>query len=153
MAIIYAITCGVTGDQYIGSTRKRLEQRWMWHKAQLRNGSHKSRLLRECANQYGIDSLSICALVEVPDTDRERVEISLIRRLQPVLNTYKYAVRPVLTPYDPEKRKRRMYLVGTEMLTMADILTKYGIRVVGRVQNGDRGVDALRPRYTHRGKP
>lgn len=62
---IYYIASSETGRVYVGSTTRRLRQRWLEHLHYLRKGTHHSPHLQRVYKKYGEDDLSLILAQEV----------------------------------------------------------------------------------------
>lgn len=86
MALVYVITNTVTGQQYVGQTKKTLNERFSKHKRQynsyLSGGKSASPSLYEAVEEYGWDVFTMELLEEVPDDLALSKESYWIRKLK-----------------------------------------------------------------------
>lgn len=80
---VYKIICNKNNRIYIGSTTRGVRQRWLEHLHYLRHGTHKSKAMQDCFNEYGEGSFSY----EVLECNVD--ELSLLFREQYYINEYK----------------------------------------------------------------
>lgn len=107
-ACVYAITNTVTGEQYIGSTR-RLRRRLVIHRARLRNGTHPCQEMVAAAATHGLSAFRVEVLEPSENlhqlVDREQ---HFIDTLQPAYNKYAAARQPLEGPeYEALRAKKR----------------------------------------------
>lgn len=83
---VYRLTCTVSGNNYIGST-KRLSSRLSLHKNHMKNGIHHSQSLQEDYDQYGWDAFTFEVLERCSEDELLERERDWIYRERPVGNT------------------------------------------------------------------
>jgi hypothetical protein len=83
---VYAIRCVVTGEQYVGCSRK-IEKRWEVHQKGLRLGAHPNRSLQEARTTHGEAAFVFEVLRRVKhDRYLFQEEAALIHQLKPAYN-------------------------------------------------------------------
>lgn len=105
MGAVYKILNLVTGDEYIGST-KRLDNRKWCHVFHLKNNKHHSPILQNAWNKYGAHNFDFIIIEEVIDTQLllQREQFWMDERM-PRYNVAKKAGSPLGTKHTDQSRK------------------------------------------------
>lgn len=87
MPCIYKITNLVTGNFYIGKTKKTAEQRFDAHKKNAANNSNT--ILYKAMRAYGVENFAISVIEECSITELNNLEIKHIAEMSPTYNMTK----------------------------------------------------------------
>ena len=106
VAGVYAITCTVTGEQYVGGSGD-VERRWKQHRYALQHDRHQNVRLQEAWRQHGPDAFTFAILEETHGRGKEfagethQREAYWLTQLRPVYNV-------LLNEHTEEQRQWRM---------------------------------------------
>ena len=75
---IYRITCSKARGAYIGQSVN-VENRWLQHKDDLKDGTHHNHNLQRLADRHGINSLKFAVVAVVPKAELDYQEALLIQ--------------------------------------------------------------------------
>jgi group I intron endonuclease len=82
---IYKITNKVTGDKYIGETKRPIEERLKEHLTQLRNNRHCNKYLQRSFNKYGEEAFRFSVITRCSESVTDTAEKFFIKKY----NTFK----------------------------------------------------------------
>lgn len=69
---VYSILCRPNKMRYFGKSVRSIENRFSWHRAQLKNGKHNNPELQADYNKYGPDAFEYC--IEFISDDPQEIE-------------------------------------------------------------------------------
>ena len=100
---IYAITCVISGEQYVGSS-KNVKARWSQHRGELRKDRNRCLVLQRAWNKYGEDAFTFSVL-EYVDSIKDLIprEQYYLDTLQPAYNVRTIADRNTGIKWTPEQ--------------------------------------------------
>lgn len=154
---VYTITCSVTGEQYVGGTKRSFANRFRQHRYCLRKGTHKSAALQTAWNLHGEKAFHFAPIIRCEPAAVLVHEQQMLDALKPAYNTEKLAGSSLGTRRTSEQRERlkqrpqsvaKRYEVYGEMLSIPEMSAKYDIQIVtirARLRQGWSGNDLVKP--------